>query len=479
MDETSIATKLVEDDLSRKVKLLEDELADARTALNLLKRTSISSQSSNERRSRTESLRSSLGAAAPAGKRGYLFKWQDRTIGWGGTKWSLRFVSLENGRLSYFGSHNDPEPRYELVLRGCAVRDDGFKRNRRHQTYGEPPLSEPGAYFHVFSIYQRRDSSDGDDPSAGEASTESEIIPLLRFSTPSMAEKMQWMSLISATCAYCETDEFLVEERGLMLERQRQREEQLAMQKAMPQAVRGTLPPLYFAPATTNSKTLKRTASGTKLPKHQYQTTANNTDAEKVDARSTRGYPPSKPMHREAAPSLLSEEAPVQNYRGMLNLAIILLAVSNARLLLDTYRRYGFFWNGVKELASFAKSDDPWSEFPLFSGFAILFLFCLVTLVIEWLLGRKKLWNSVGSILHQLNAHGCLALTTFIVWNYIESPASGATLLFHAVIVWMKLISYAHANEDYRLSDDVDTQQTTLFLVKDLDSGASEIKYPQ
>ena len=28
-------------------------------------------------------------------KAGYLFKWQDREIGWGGTKWARRFVKLD------------------------------------------------------------------------------------------------------------------------------------------------------------------------------------------------------------------------------------------------------------------------------------------------------------------------------------------------------------------------------------------------
>ena len=33
------------------------------------------------------SLSSSLTTMAPPEKSGYLFKWQDRSIGWGGTKW--------------------------------------------------------------------------------------------------------------------------------------------------------------------------------------------------------------------------------------------------------------------------------------------------------------------------------------------------------------------------------------------------------
>ena len=93
-------------------------------------------------------------------KSGYLFKWQDRSIGWGGTKWGLRFVSLSGGRLSYYRSHTDQMARYVLPLRQCAVRDDGYKLNRKHKASGnsggdEPDPNEVGAYYHVFSIYQR------------------------------------------------------------------------------------------------------------------------------------------------------------------------------------------------------------------------------------------------------------------------------------------------------------------------------------
>jgi hypothetical protein len=67
----------------------------------------------------------------PPGKSGYLFKWQDRSIGWGGTKWALRYVSLSRGRLSYFLNHLEASPRYVLSLRGCAIADEG-KTRRQH-----------------------------------------------------------------------------------------------------------------------------------------------------------------------------------------------------------------------------------------------------------------------------------------------------------------------------------------------------------
>ena len=497
-----VAAKVAEANLANRVKQLEADLADARRALQR-------ANGDDSTTTTTTTTRDSLSASilhAPTSKRGYLFKWQDRTIGWGGTKWALRFVSLEKGRLLYYGSHHDAEPRYELALRGCAVRDEGYKRNRKHVTMmahsgsssstgsNDPPISESGAYFHVFSIYQRMDKDDETDEYdvysdiAKSNNGVSEIIPLLRFSTPSMAEKMQWMSLLSETCAYCETDEFAEHEQQLMEERRRRRDEHQAMALAMPQAERGTLPALYFAPAQMNASTqakrkLKRTASGTKLP--QFQTKSTSRDAEKAETpRSTRGYPASKPMHRVAAPSYLSEEAPVQNYRGLLNLAVILLVVSNARLLIESYRNYGdgLVWASLQHVSSFAASGDKWGEFPFLTGVAVLGMACLQCFVIEYLLSRRRLWNSVGMTLHQFNAHAALGVTTYIVWQHIDLPFIGAALLFHGVIVWMKLLSYALANEDYRItstSDGDDKAALMLTLVKDLDPGAGDIVYPK
>ena len=219
----SLATKAAEAQLQLRIKSLQDQLRDAESALRQLNaKTSkgdddddVDHQNGHNSKlpawgppSPTGSITSSTDMP-PVGKRGYLFRWMDRSIGWTGTKWALRFVSLDTsrGQISYFGSHLETQPRYVLSLRGCAVRDDGWKRNQRHKKRNEdkdPPLEEPGAYFFIFSIYQR--------PFDDRRTHVQDIVPLLRFSTPSMAEKLQWINLISETCAYCETDRFLAVE---------------------------------------------------------------------------------------------------------------------------------------------------------------------------------------------------------------------------------------------------------------------------
>lgn len=85
-------------------------------------------------------------------------------------------------------------------------------------------------------------------------------------------------------------------------------------------------------------------------------------------------------------------------------------------------------------------------------------------------------------MLHQINAHSSLALCILIVWNFIEKPAVGGCLLLNASIVWMKLISYAHANQDYRHSvrtKGEDTHHATLAIIDHLDSNDLDIEYPR
>lgn len=462
---SKLMKKVGEAELQNRVKSLEQQLREAKKALQQMGVEEQVDSNGNI-------------TIVPPSKRGYLFKWQDRSIGWGGTKWALRFVTLEAGKISYYRGHTEVSPRYVLTLRGCAVRDEGYKRNRRYslKKYSngtEPPIDETNAYFHVFSIYQRHDSYDDRFDDSSDR-TPPEVVPLLRFSTPSLAEKTQWIKLISEACEYCETDEFLAEETRARVEAEKRRLQEQEMSKAMPEATRGTLPPLYFAPVAPQP--MKRVPSG-HVHRRLFRTTSGNLDAEKVESRSIKGYPPSKPMHREAAPSPLSSEGPVQSYRGFFNLAMILLVVSNVRVVYETIRLEGFFLARLPLMPRLAR--NPWDDSPFFAAFLLFQVFIIITYLIERLLSKRRLPETFGMLLHYANAHFCIVVSIAIVWYFIESPAIGSIVLMHGTITWMKLISYIHANQDYRLTKDVDTYMATLALVEDLDPADVKTHYPR
>lgn len=188
-----------------------------------------------------------------------------------------------------------------------------------------------------------------------------------------------------------------------------------------------------------------------------------------------KGYPPSKPMHRSAAPSCLSPEGPPQSYRGFFNLAILLLVVSNFRLLLETIRTYGSIVTRIQELPD-DMIEQPWKDIPYLAGFLYFELFVLSTYLIEVLLSRKTLKEGLGMALHYINIHFFFLSTLAIVWFYIENPIVGGILTGSAIILYTKLISYVQANQDYRLSE---SYKATLALVEDLDPGAAETVYPE
>lgn len=479
---TNLASKAAEAELQARLLSLQEQLQATELALENL-RSGKSDDESLSPESTLQNISSKWNHSDiihsephPVSKRGYLFKWLDRSIGWSGTKWALRFVSLEghNGRIVYYGSHLDAQPRYVLSLRGCAVRDDGWKRNQRHRRKtdeADPPLEEPSAYFFLFSIYQR--------PHAGSNMNGVDVVPLLRFSTPSMPEKFLWIQLISEVCAYCETDQWLADEAERAAELKKQQHQQSIMMSAMPESKEGTLPPLYFAPHKVQAKH-KRQPSFTKTPSAaNFRSKTKNEDSEQVDSKSTRGYPPSKPMHRASAPSYLSVEAPIQNYRGFFNLGVLILIVSNFRLLMASVRKHGFVVTKFVEHLNSLRHirQEPWEEFPFVSGFLLQLVFVTLAFCIEWLLSRRRLPSCVGMVLHHVNCHTSLVVSSYIVWKFINSPAIGAVLMMHAIITWMKLLSYVLANEDYRLNQQ--DGEHMLALVEDLDPEDIDICYPE
>ena len=483
MSSSALASKAAASDLVQRIATLEKELQAARSRLAQIQRgeeaappqpQAVDAAPAVQKPSSTTSSRSNVDVRGLV-KRGYLFRWNDRSIGWGGTKWELRFLALEHGHLSYYRLHTDTAPRYVLSLRGCGVHDDGWKRNRRHRSVHkkDPPLDEPGAYFFVFSIYLRSEN-DHDDSS--------EVVPLLRFSTPSLAEKTLWMQLLSDTCEYCETDAFLEYEQERAAEEALQRQQQTQMASAMPEAREGTLPPLFFAPSAVKPRLQRRPSFSHKNFKdHQKLLRPEAGDLDQRDARSKKAYPPSKPMHRSAQPSYLSAEAKAPNFRGLLNLGVVLLVVSNFRLLLDAIHQHGFVLHALLEeshaIVDFLESANPRADFPTIYGFCLLAVFCLLALAIEWLLSRKKVNETLGMTMHQLNTHSSLIVPSVLVWTAVDNPLAGGALLFVTLITWMKLVSYMRANEDYRLSSS--TAESGLSLVQNLDINEENLQYPQ
>ena len=61
----------------------------------------------------------------------------------------------------------------------------------------------------------------------------------------------------------------------------------------------------------------------------------------------------------------------------------------------------------------------------------------------------RAAWTAIACA-HGLNATFCLLVTTFVVYRYIYHPLIGTISEIHAIIVWLKICSYAFTNRDLR-----------------------------
>ncbi|ORZ39011.1 MBOAT, membrane-bound O-acyltransferase family-domain-containing protein [Catenaria anguillulae PL171] len=155
------------------------------------------------------------------------------------------------------------------------------------------------------------------------------------------------------------------------------------------------------------------------------------------------------PAHKRVAHSPLSKEAEEQSYRGLVNVAAMLLVVGNLRLIIENLSKYGLlirspFANGL-----------PTGDVLVFLGcvaylgFATLVSFALekeganmgaLYFVNEPTL-RSYAWINLGML---------LVVPTAFTWFSIHSPVYGTALLMMTTVLVLKLASYHLVNAELR-----------------------------
>eukprot|EP01111_Echinosteliopsis_oligospora_P007402 TRINITY_DN2235_c0_g1_i2.p1 TRINITY_DN2235_c0_g1~~TRINITY_DN2235_c0_g1_i2.p1 ORF type:complete len:515 (+),score=110.94 TRINITY_DN2235_c0_g1_i2:223-1767(+) len=190
--------------------------------------------------------------------------------------------------------------------------------------------------------------------------------------------------------------------------------------------------PLSPAPSSPSSPTSSSSSSTT--------TSAANKPTTK---KPHNGLLEHKVFHAENAPSLLSTETTSQNYRGFINLAMLVLFVSQFRLIVENYKKYGILIDITSQYI-----DWP-TTLLLFLTFNI---FIIVALAIEWRIQHKDISERQSTIFHVINTSGVLAVPVTLIVATNALPATGLIVLMAAIVLWMKLISYAYSNSEYRVS---------------------------
>lgn len=410
-------------------------------------------------------------------KKGFLHKYRDREIYYA-SKWGLRYFVLQGNTLSYFADDQDRRPRRTIQLSKCFVRSEGAKK---------------GGLYHVFSIYLG---------SGADSSPEGSL--LLRLSAENAAECRLWVDMLEQACAigddrYAPTsptpraqlhsaasapakddaagdwhqapiDDVDTDEgadalgiagdssllSGEMLTRVRSSSLMLRKsmsRQTMARRVLAARAPSVFSKSGHHIADLGGAAHAAHTPR----------------AAVPKAFPGYKPMHLTAAPSPLSSEAPsgMHNYRGFFNLGLIILALTHVELVVNNMSKYGLkialpVWNVSAALLREGGADLLSSE-RLLAGIAdnytpLSWLAFWVASVLANLAKERvaaRLGVAERPLLYLNFALGTLvvALPVYWVWtSAVASPSANMLYLFQSVILWMKLVSYSHANKDLRVA---------------------------
>jgi len=158
---------------------------------------------------------------------------------------------------------------------------------------------------------------------------------------------------------------------------------------------------------------------------------------------------PSTPMHRRACTSVLSRERlSYERHTGLLNLGLVIILAANFRLIVENLLKYGLRFRPQFWAAALVRGSDRLLPLSLCLFFLALNLAAAFT--IEAAAARRTVGHSWAFRLNTVNLTVCLVLPCALIHAGDAPPPAGMAVLVVAMIVWMKLVSYAHCNADLR-----------------------------
>ncbi|KAJ9665769.1 hypothetical protein H2201_004077 [Coniosporium apollinis] len=178
-------------------------------------------------------------------------------------------------------------------------------------------------------------------------------------------------------------------------------------------------------------------------------------------------------VHADRKTSYLSEDADrPHNFAGFRNLMALVLIVSNVRLMIENFRKYGVLI--CIRCHDYSRQDVIYGSILYFSVPCHLFVAYIIELAAaqqaKGALARMKkaeeepntadsrekqrrsfqsTWKLIA-LAHGVNATLNLIIATTVVYYYIHHPGIGTLCEMHAIIVWLKTCSYAFTNRDLR-----------------------------
>ncbi|XP_076469783.1 diacylglycerol O-acyltransferase 1-like isoform X2 [Babylonia areolata] len=164
--------------------------------------------------------------------------------------------------------------------------------------------------------------------------------------------------------------------------------------------------------------------------------------------RQARQWMPDKPIHRNTD-SLLSTASNFTNYRGLLNLCLLLLVLANARLCMENLIKYGVLINPVYIVQNCFGNLNNWpnAKILLYQG-----VHPLVAFVLQHLLSKGRVPEWLGVAVTFVNGTVQLVYPAWVVLYEHPNPVFSSFTLALVTVLFLKLISYTHVNYWCRIS---------------------------
>lgn len=162
--------------------------------------------------------------------------------------------------------------------------------------------------------------------------------------------------------------------------------------------------------------------------------------------------PVNKPDNKFILPkdSLLTTSSGYKNYRGILNLILILLVLSNARAALENIIKYGILVDPLSLVIFFVQGSKHWPALLVVLNLAS---HILVSLLIEKFIAffyknfpEQEKALLVANVAIVVNLIACISLPPIVIYLNDTHPFSTSGSLMVVSIVFLKLVSYHMVN---------------------------------
>jgi len=172
--------------------------------------------------------------------------------------------------------------------------------------------------------------------------------------------------------------------------------------------------------------------------------------------------------------SLFSSTSGFDDYRGFLNLSLILLVISNARTFLENLLNYGILVNPLQWIDAVLQNPHSWPNLLLIIGSNV---FTFTSFQIQRFVGKNKISADIGAILQTINLIILICVPPIQISQQDSNPIGALLACGVYVVIFLKLWSYSQTNYWYHLEYMKSLKKTLLKRTKSMPSeGLQTIK---